>query len=242
MSQASPADPASLGIDVANATFDAALFIHGRLLHRNFAMTSQGFDALHTCLQQAGSGAGSGAGACLPGSDWRVWVALALSLYEAGYVVSSVTPARSAADATSRLARTKTDKADAALIAHFCRTQHPVPWTPPPAEGRELPARVRRVEMLQEMAQQEVNRLHSGLHSPAVRAWMEATLAFLRQEVDAMQRLVQEQLEQSADLPHKQRLLCSIPGIGQWTAAILFCQLVWMNEVVAKPWKFARVE
>ena len=34
-----------------------------------------------------------------------------------------------------------------------------------------------------------------------------------------MQRLVQEQLEQSADLQHKQRLLCSIPGIGRWTAA-----------------------
>jgi transposase len=73
--------------------------------------------------------------------------------------------------------------------------------------------------MLQEMAQQEVNRLHSGLHSPAVRASLEATLAFLRQEVDTMQRLVQEQLEQSADLQHKQRLLCSIPGIGRWTAA-----------------------
>jgi hypothetical protein len=69
------------------------------------------------------------------------------------------------------------------------------------------------------MAQQEVNRLHSGLHSPAVRASMEATLAFLRQQIDAMQRLVQAQLEQSADLQHKQRLLCSIPGIGRWTAA-----------------------
>jgi transposase len=88
---------------------------------------------------------------------------------------------------------------------------------------RELQARVRRVEMrqemLQEMAQQEVNRLQSGLHSPAVRASLEATRAFLRQEVATMQRLVQAQVEQSADLQHKQRLLCSLPGIGRWTAA-----------------------
>ena len=82
-----------------------------------------------------------------------------------------------------------------------------------------MQARVRRVEMLQEMAQQEVNRLQSGLHSPAVRASLEATLAFVRQEIEKMQRLVQAQVEQSADLQHKQRLLCSIPGIGRWTAA-----------------------
>jgi transposase len=69
------------------------------------------------------------------------------------------------------------------------------------------------------MAQQEVNRLHSGLHSPAVRASREATLAFVRQEIAKMQHLVQEQIEPSADLRHKQRLLCSIPGIGRWTAA-----------------------
>jgi transposase len=78
--------------------------------------------------------------------------------------------------------------------------------------------------MLQEMVQQEVNRLHSGLHSLAVRASMETTLAFLRQEVDTMQRLVQEQMEQSADLQHKQRLLCSIPGIGRWTAARILAE------------------
>jgi transposase len=69
------------------------------------------------------------------------------------------------------------------------------------------------------MAQQEVNRLQSALHSPAVRASMEGTLAFVREEIVKMQRLVQEQLEQSAELPHKERLLCSIPGIGHGTAA-----------------------
>jgi hypothetical protein len=41
---------------------------------------------------------------------------------------------------------------------------------------------MRRVEMLQEMAQQEVNRQQSGIHSPAVRASIAATLAFLKAE------------------------------------------------------------
>jgi transposase len=89
------------------------------------------------------------------------------------------------------------------------------PWL----QVRELQARVRRVERLQEMAQQEVNRLQSGLHSPSVHASMEATRTFLRQEIATMQRLVQEQVEPSADLQHQQYLLCSIPGMGRWTAA-----------------------
>jgi transposase len=212
MSQASQA---SLGIDVAKATFDAALLMEGKLLQRSFAMTVQGFEALHAWIGTQGV---ERVHACLEATG-EYGAALALSLYEVGHVVSIVNPARIAAYAKSRLARTKTDKADAALIAHCCRTQQPLPWTPPPAAVRELQARVRRVEMLQEMAQQEVNRLHSGLHSPAVRASMEATLAFLRQEMAQMQRLVQEQVEQSADLQHQQRLLCSIPGLGRWTAA-----------------------
>jgi transposase len=211
----SQANPASLGIDVAKATFDAALLIDGQLHQRSFAMTASGFDALHAWMSKQGV---ERIHACLEATG-EYGAALALSLYEAGHVVSIVNPARIAAYAKSRLARTKTDKADAALIAHFCCTQRPLAWTPPPAEVRELQARLRRVEMLQEMAQQEVNRLQSGLHSPAVRASMEGTLAFVREEIVKMQRLVQEQLEQSADLQHKERLLCSIPGIGRWTAA-----------------------
>jgi hypothetical protein len=49
---------------------------------------------------------------------------------------------------------------------------------------------VRRVEMLQEMAQQEFNRRQSRIHSPAVLASIEATLAFLRAEMAKTQRLV----------------------------------------------------
>jgi transposase len=78
---------------------------------------------------------------------------------------------------------------------------------------------VRRVEMLQEMAQQEVNRQQSGIHSPAVRASIEATLTFLRAEVAKTQRLIQEQLERSAEVKQHLLLLRSIPGVGSWTAA-----------------------
>lgn len=90
------------------------------------------------------------------------------------------------------------------------------------ANGHAL---VRRVEMLQEMAQQEVNRQQSGIASPAVLASIEATLAFLRAEIVQLQRRVQEQVERSAELSKQQRLLCSIPGVGRWTAARVLAEI-----------------
>ncbi len=79
--------------------------------------------------------------------------------------------------------------------------------------------------MLQEMVQQEENRRQSGGSSSAVRASIESTLAFLRQELAKTQRLVQQQVEQSAELRSQQQLLCSIPGVGAWTAARVLAEI-----------------
>jgi transposase len=79
--------------------------------------------------------------------------------------------------------------------------------------------------MLQEMTQQEVNRQQSGITSPAVLASIEATLAFVRAEIAQLQRRIQEQVERSAELSNQQRLLCSIPGVGRWTAARVLAEI-----------------
>jgi transposase len=140
---------ASLGIDVAKAKFDVALLRAGKLAQRTFRMDSAGFAAVNRWIQEQGV---EQVHACLEASG-EYGAALALALYEAGHQVSIVNPARIAAYAKSRLARTKTDKSDAALIARFCAQEQPPIWTPPSAEVQELQALVRRVEMLQEMVQ-----------------------------------------------------------------------------------------
>ncbi len=215
MSEANQTGRVSLGIDVATAKCDVAVLLPGKLARRTCAMDATGCAALATWVRQQGA---EPVPACLEAMG-AYGAALALFLYEAGSQVSLVTPARIAADAKSRLARTKTDQADAALSAPCCQTPQPLPGTPPAAEVRALQALVRRVEMLQEMAQQEVNRQQSGIHSPAVRASIEATLTFLRAEVAKTQRLIQEQLERSAEVKQQLLLLRSIPGVGSWTAA-----------------------
>jgi Transposase IS116/IS110/IS902 family len=61
--------------------------------------------------------------------------------------------------------------------------------------------------------------------SPPVRASIDATLAFLREEIAKMQRQVQELVERSAELRGQQLLLCSIPGVGSWTAARVLAEI-----------------
>ena len=207
----SQARQASLGIDVAKAQFDVALLCEGKLSQSTCSMNAQGFAALGLWIHKQG---GEQVHACLEATG-EYGAALALSLYESGHLVSIVNPARIAAYAKSRLARTKTDKADAALIAHFCHTQQPLLWAPPAPEVRELQALVRRVEMLQEMAQQERNRQQSGIRSAAVLASLQATRAFLSEEMAKLQQQIQQQIqqqvEQSAELTGQQQLLRSIP-------------------------------
>jgi transposase len=91
---------------VAKATVAAALLIHGQLHQRSCALTVSGFDALDAWMSKQG---GEWAHACLEATG-EYGAALALSRYEAGRLVSSVNPARIAADAKSRLARAKTDE------------------------------------------------------------------------------------------------------------------------------------
>lgn len=219
---------ASLGIDVAKAKFDAALLRAGKLAQRTFSMDPDGFTALGRWIRQHEV---EQVHACLEATG-EYGAALALSLYASGHLVSVVNPARIAAYAKSRLARTKTDKSDAALIALFCAREQPPIWTPPAVEVQELQALVRRVEMLQEMVQQEENRRQSGGSSSAVRASIETTLAFLRKELAKTQRLVQQQVERSAELRSQQQLLCSIPGVGVWTAARVLAEIEEVRGVV----------
>jgi transposase len=212
---------ASLGIDVAKAKFDAALLCEQKLTQRTFLMDPEGFAALGSWIRQHGA---EQVHACVEATG-EYGAALALFLYEAGHLVSIVNPARITASAKSRLARTKTDKSDAALIARFCAKEQPPIWTPPSAEVQELQALVRRVEMVQEMVQQEENRRQSGGSSSAVRAAIEATLTFLKKELAKTQRLVQQQVDHSAALRSQQQLLCSIAGVGLWTAARVLAEV-----------------
>jgi transposase len=146
----------SLGIDISKLKFDLCLSRQGgKFRHKLFSNSPSGLSQLsawlakqkveqvHACLEATGT----------------YGEALATYLHEVGHLVSVVNPAVIKAYSQSRLSRTKTDKADATLIAQFCSERRPPQWQPLPTEIRELQALVRRLDSLVGMRQMEANRL-----------------------------------------------------------------------------------
>ena len=204
---------ADLGLDIAKAKFDAALLIGEKFKTKVFSNDAAGFAALSAWLtaQQVGR-----VRVCLEATG-NYGTAVATYLHDQGHQVSIVNPAQIKAFAVTLLSRNKTDRADARLIARFSALHQPPAWQPPPLEIRVLQALVRRLEALQEMQQQEHNRLTSA--EPAVAAAIERHLEFLRADIAAVRQQIRDHIDQHPDLRRKQALLDSIPGIGEATIA-----------------------
>src|SRR5687768_2120676 len=104
----------ALGIDIAKLKFNVCLINRsGKLRHKLFPNTSTGFEQLLDWLLRQGV---HSVHACLEATG-TYGEALALFLPQTGHAVSVVNTAAIKAFAGSRLSRTKTDRADAELIA-----------------------------------------------------------------------------------------------------------------------------
>jgi len=205
-----------LGIDVAKAKLDVALRRpDGKLRSKvvdnkpeGFAVLSawllkQGVSELHACMEATGI----------------YWEAVAEVLAEGGYTVSVVNPAQIKAFGSARLVRTKTDKADARLIAEFCAAQQPEPWQAPSPAIRELRALVARRNALDAMRTQEKNRL--PVARDAVRSGIKAHLDYLEQAIAEIEAAIREKIDRDPDLKQQRALLDSIPGLGDKTIPVL---------------------
>jgi transposase len=214
-------EKAILGIDVSQATLDVALLHDQRQRQASFPNSPQGFAQLARWLSKD---APSEVHACLEATG-RYGDALALFLYEAGHTVSVVNPARIQAFARAMMSRNKTDSGDARLIARYCELHQPPPWTPPPPEVRTLQEVVRRLAALEQMRQQERNRLKAGVADETVQAMIEHHLRYLAEQIEVVQQAIRDHIDQFPDLRRQRDLLTTIPGIGEKTAAILLGEI-----------------
>jgi transposase len=215
-------DNAVLGIDIAKAKFAVVLLTgDGKVRHKTCANTPAGYADLAAWLQRQRV---TRVHACLEATG-TYGDAVATWLHDAGHVVSVVNPAIIHAYARTQLARSKTDRLDAELIARFTATQQPPAWTPPALEIRQLQALVRRLDALQGMRTQELNRLAAGVTVDDVRASIEAIIASLDAQIAHVHQLIRDHLDQYPGLRAQRDLLTTIPGIGEATAAILIAEL-----------------
>lgn len=202
-----------LGVDISKAKFDVAILLGNKVKTKKFINKTEGFVELiewlkqkkmqdvHVCMEATGA----------------YYEGLATYLFDTGFLVSVVNPAQIKGFGQSELSRTKTDRADAQLIARFCLAMNPGLWRPKPAHIRELQDLVRRFESLQDLYNQEYNRylVSSGI----VQESISTMIAVLEKEMKAIKQKFQEHIDSRPDLRGKSELLETIPGVGEATIA-----------------------
>jgi transposase len=207
----------NLGIDVSKAKLDCALRLqNGKLRNKVVANSKEGFETLRTWLNKQGV---DQVHICMEATG-TYWEAVAEFLVGVqGCTVSVINPAQIKAYGASTLVRTKTDKVDSQLIAEFCAERNPKPWQIPPAAEQALRALVLRLESLQTMHTQESNRL--DVARPVIQAGITSHLEWLEKEIQQVTKQIKNHIDTDPDLHDKQRLLDSVPGLGERTIAVL---------------------
>ncbi len=216
-----PMSSTTLGIDISKSKFDVALYQTEKYQVATFSNDKEGFRHLAKWLKKRRA---KGSHVCIE-STGRYGEEVALYLDKRGYPVSLVNPVRIKSYASSQLKRNKTDKEDAKVIAHFCATQKPTLWEPPPPEVRELQALTRHINSLKSDRTREKNRKQSGVPSDSVLKSIDDHITFLNDQITALENQISDLFKQHPSLRQKRDLLTSIPGIGDNLAAMFLAEV-----------------
>jgi transposase len=148
---------------------------------------------------------------------------VALALGAAGLPVSVINPrqARDFAKALGRLA--KTDKIDAACLAHFAQLLDPLPHSLSTAEQEKLSSLTTRRRQLVEMITMEKNRREHA--PPQILSHIQRHIAWLQAELKQLERQINDFIKKTPIWREKLRILKSVPGIGSVTTSILLAEL-----------------
>ncbi len=138
---------------------------------------------------------------------------VALKLGVEGIPLAVVNPrhVRDFAKALGKLA--KTDKIDAAVIAHFAEAVGPQPQEPKSQDSLELQELVSRRKQIVQMLTSEKTRLHQA-RAKKVRDDIQETIKFLKKRLKSTDIDIQDRLKKSDFWKEDVNLLTSVPGIG----------------------------
>src|SRR5215211_5769692 len=154
----------------------------------------------------------------------------ALQMVGLPIVVANPRQVRQFARSLGRLA--KTDRLDAAVLAHYAEAVQPPVRPTIDAATQELDAWVARRRQLVQQITAERLRLASA--HPSVRPGVTRHIEWLEEELAAVEQAIAEQLAQSSVMTSKAELLQTVPGIGPVTAAVLVAQVPELGQIDAK--------
>jgi transposase len=152
------------------------------------------------------------------------WVALAIALHQAHYVVSAINPSQVALFARSLPRRGKTDALGAQLLLCFAAERQPAAWSPPEQVYHELRHRLVVCDGLLHMRTQAKNQRHALEQWPVrIASALEAldtVIAELDEHLAHLERDIAEVLRDGA-WASSATVLLTAPGIGLVTTAWL---------------------
>jgi transposase len=138
--------------------------------------------------------------------------------HEQGCAISLPNPRQVRQWAKGSGQRAKTDRQDALLLARFGAAQQPTPYCPLAIEVSELDSLLQRRQDLDQMIQQEKNRMEAlqgrpGI-APPVIANLQRVLQVLQEALQEVEETIAEHQRQHAQLHADAQRLLALPGIG----------------------------
>ncbi|MEM1311043.1 MAG: IS110 family transposase, partial [Cyanobacteria bacterium P01_H01_bin.153] len=203
-----------LGIDISQTEFHVALLKRAnRSQYEHCTHDAEGFGQLRQWLSKQGV---EQVHACLDATSISAHAG-ALDRHQHGHRVSIVNPLRGKGDRKSQRSRTQRARADAKLIAQFCRDRPPAPWPPSAIEVSQLQGYTRRLDALEHMLTEEKNRLF--LTPLDWKADIEAPIQFLQGQVETVKKRWRQHIQAHEGRQQQPALLTSMVGVGERTAA-----------------------
>jgi transposase len=202
--------PVCVGIDVSKAYLDIFDDIHG---HRKIANRAAEIAALSSWLQETG---------CFVvfEATGSYDAALRRGLDEAGVPHARVNPERARDFAKAIGRRAKTDAVDARMLAELGRRLAPKQREAADRLREQLAFRHKRRDQLVAMRQQESVR-RSECPDPAAADDIARHLAWLDQEIAAVEAAIRAIIDADEKLRDCERRLRSVPGVGPVAAVTL---------------------
>jgi len=210
-----------VGIDISKKTFDASFKNqHGNWKHSKFDNTSKGFIQFNEWICQHNIGDIH----VVMEATGRYSEKLSYYCYNLGLSISVVNPARIKYYGQSKLSRTKTDKADARLIADFAMHNEVGLWVPKSSEHVKLQELTRRIDNLKGDKTCLMNRIEGSSDKGIIKIY-ESLISSIQKKIDSLEKKILDIVKKDEILSRDYNNLCSYPGIGQWTALTILSEI-----------------
>lgn len=158
-------------------------------------------------------------------------VVQALAKAELPVIVMNPRQVRDFAKSVGKLA--KTDRVDAAILAHFAEVIKPEIRPLPGEKSRTLAALNTRRRQLVAAAAEEKVRLQQA-HDPLIVQSIESTLDFLEQQRKTIESQINLLIKNSPELDAQSKLLQTAPGVGKTTAQVFVSEVPELGKISSK--------